>query len=175
MRVSGIDRRGFLKAVFVGIGVTTALSVRLLGGREKKRKPNIVLIFVDDNVVEAINAGGLCPNIRRLGGKGVTFTRAYTPHGVCGPARFAVLSGRYMSRCREDSCTIPESRIHGSTAIGGMTVEGQRFIWSGHITSEEWNVAKLLKLASYKTFYAGKVHGHMQDAEVDKNLVAEAK
>lgn len=175
MKVLRLDRRGFLKAAFAGVGVSCLHPVSLLGSQKKIRRPNIVLIFVDDNVVEAINAGGLCPNIRRLGRKGVTFTRAYTPHGVCGPTRFAVLSGRYMSRCREDLCTIPESRIHGCAAIGGMTVEGQRFIWSGHILAEEWNAAKLLKLAGYKTFYAGKVHGHMQDAEVDKDLIAEAK
>jgi len=119
--------------------------------------------------------GGLCPNIRSLGETGVTFTRAYTPHGVCGPARFSLLTGRYMSRCREDSCTIPESRIHGSAAIGGLTIEGQRFIWSGHILAGEWNVARLLKIAGYATFYAGKVHGHMQDAEVPGDLGLPAK
>ncbi|MEE8576583.1 MAG: sulfatase-like hydrolase/transferase [candidate division Zixibacteria bacterium] len=175
MKVSKLDRRSFLKTAFAGAGVSCLHPVRLLGSEKNSRKPNIVMIFVDDNVVEAINAGGLCPNIRSLGEKGITFTRAYTPHGVCGPTRFSLLTGRYMSRCREDSCTIPESRIHGSTDIGGLTIEGQRFIWSGHVVSEEWNVAKLLKLAGYKTFYAGKVHGHMQDAEIEKDLIAEAK
>jgi len=80
-----------------------------------------------------------------------------------------------MSRCKEQQCTIPESRIHGSAAIGGITIEGQRFIWSGHILAREWNVAKLLKLAGYATFYAGKVHGHMQDAEVNRELELAAK
>jgi len=175
MNVLRLDRRGFLKAVCAGVGVTAGLPVGSSAAERKKRKPNIVLIFVDDNVVETIEGGGLCPNIRSLGEKGVTFTHAYTPHGVCGPARFAVLSGRYMSRCKDEHCTIPESRIHGSTAIGGLTVEGQRFIWSGHILATEWNVAKLLKLAGYSTFYAGKVHGHMQDAEMPKDLELAAK
>ena len=157
------------------IGVAAASPSWLSGREKKRRKPNIVMIFVDDNVIEAIKNGGLCPNIKSLGEKGITFTRAYTPHGVCGPARFALLSGRYMSRCKEDQCAIPESRIHGSTAMGGLTIEGQRFIWSGHILAREWNVAKLLKLAGYTTFYAGKVHGHMQDAEVDKKLAVAAR
>ncbi len=169
------NRRDFLKAASVGIGLTAFSPSGLCRAEKKRRKPNIVLIFVDDNVVETINRGGLCPNIRSLGKKGVTFTHAYTPHGVCGPARFALLSGRYMSRCKQESCVIPESRIHGSTAIGSMTIEGQRYIWSGHILAGEWNVAKLLKLAGYTTFYAGKVHGHMQDAKVDKELELAAK
>ena len=138
-------------------------------------RPNVILFFVDDNVVEAINKGGLCPNIQRLAREGITFNRAYTPHGVCGPARFAVLSGRYMSRCLEEINTTPESRIHGSTDMGGLTVEGQRFIWAGSILSREWNVAKLLQLAGYKTFFTGKVHGHMQDAPVDRILELAAK
>jgi hypothetical protein len=102
----------------------------------RSEKPNIILFFVDDNVVDTINAGGLCPNIDSLAKRGITFTLAYTPHGVCGPARFAVLSGRYMSRCIEQHCLIPESRIHGSTSMGGLTIEGQRFIWSGSIMAE---------------------------------------
>ena len=175
MKVSKLDRRSFLKAAFSRACVSCLHPVRLLALEKKRRHPNIVLILVDDNVVEAIKDGGLCPNIRSLGEKGVTFSRAYTSHGVCGPARFAVLTGRYMSRCVDDSCTIPESRVHGSRAIGGLTVEGQRFIWSGHILSKEWNVAKLLKRGGYSTFYAGKVHGHMQDAEVAKDLIANAK
>jgi arylsulfatase A-like enzyme len=175
MKTLRLERRDFLKAAFAGIGVAGLCPGRLRGADTKRRKPNIVTVFVDDNVVETINAGGLCPNIRSLGEKGVTFARAYTPHGVCGPARFSLLTGRYMSRCRDDSCTIPESRIHGSADIGGLTIEGQRFIWSGHILAGEWNIAKLLKIAGYATFYAGKVHGHMQDAEVPGELELAAK
>lgn len=169
------NRRDFLKTTFAGFGVAVASPSSLLSREKKRRKPNIVMIFVDDNVIETINSGGLCPNIKSLGKKGVTFTHAYTPHGVCGPARFALLSGRYMSRCKQETCIIPESRIHGSTDMGGLTIEGQRFIWSGHILAAEWNAAKLLKLAGYTTFYAGKVHGHMQDVKVDRELELAAR
>jgi hypothetical protein len=100
----------------LGSIVALACSPSLTHPAARQRdKPNIILFFVDDNVVEAIEAGGLCPNIDSLASQGITFTRAYTPHGVCGPARYAVLTGRYMSRCVEDHCLVPESRIHGST------------------------------------------------------------
>ena len=174
MKTLRLERRDFLKATLAAAGAVAGILPPSSGAESKRSRPNIVMIFVDDNVVETINRGGLCPNIRSLGETGVTFTRAYTPHGVCGPARFSLLTGRYMSRCVDDSCTIPESRIHGSAAIGGLTIEGQRFIWSGHILAKEWNIAKLLKLAGYTTFYTGKVHGHMQDAEIEKDLIANA-
>jgi len=174
MSSTTLSRRDFLRTTSLAVAGLT-ITPRLALASQDFEKPNIIVCFVDDNVIETINKGGLCPNIRSLGEKGVTFTHAYTPHGVCGPARFALLSGRYMSRCREQQCTIPESRIHGSAAIGGITIEGQRFIWSGHILAREWNVAKLLKMAGYTTFYAGKVHGHMQDAEVNEELELAAK
>lgn len=170
-----MKRRDFLKAACAGLSLSGMPSTWLWAAQIQPQKPNIVMIFVDDNVVETIKRGGLCPNIRSLGKKGVTFTHSYTPHGVCGPARFALLSGRLMSRCVEDHCATPESRIHGSTAMGGLTIEGQRFIWSGSILAREWNMAKLLKRAGYQTFYAGKVHGHMQDAPVDSALESAAK
>jgi arylsulfatase A-like enzyme len=172
---ASIPRREFMKSACAGIALASFTPGLLSGVQEKPAKPNVVLIFVDDNVVETMHSGGLCPNIKDLGNKGVTFTHAFTPHGVCGPSRFAVLSGRTMSRCIEKNITTPESRIHGSKAIGGTTIEGQRFIWSGHILNEEWNVGKLMKHAGYKTFYAGKVHGHMQDGVIDNALREAAK
>ncbi len=143
--------------------------------RAQESKPNIILFFVDDNVVETMEAGGLCPNIDKLADRGVSFMRAYTPHGVCGPSRFSVLSGRYMSRCISETQVIPESRIHGSAGIGGLTIEGQRFIWSGSLLSEEWNAGKLMQHGGYKTFFTGKVHHHMQSAPVDEKLEQGAK
>ncbi len=174
-----MNRRLFLKEVACATGAAAlaeGLRPKMASASRSSSKPNIILFFVDDNVVETIKTGGLCPNIRSLGENGVTFTRAYTCHGVCGPARFAVLTGRYMSRCKQEHCNVPESRIHGSHSTGGMTIEGQKFIWSGKILADEWNAGKLMQKGGYKTFYAGKVHGHMQDAKIDDpDLEAAAK
>ncbi len=97
-----MKRRTFLNRITGTAMAAGGPWAHLAVGAQSPRKPNIVLFFVDDNVVETIRRGGPCPNIRSLGDNGVTFSRAYTPHGVCGPARFAILSGRYMSRCIDE-------------------------------------------------------------------------
>jgi arylsulfatase A-like enzyme len=162
-------RREFLKnAAAAGLAAVAAggrvMQVAAAGSGQGS-KPNIILFFVDDNVVETIGNGGLCPNIRKLMKTGVTFTRAYTASGVCGPARFNVLSGRYWSRSQEETARIPELRIHGG-GMGGLTIEGQ-VVGGAKILSSDWNVGKLMQLGGYKTFYTGKVHGHMQSAGIE--------
>lgn len=63
-----------------------------------KRKPNVLLIAVDDlnHWVGHLgrNPQAKTPNIDRLARMGVTFTRAYCAAPVCNPSRAALLSGR---------------------------------------------------------------------------------
>ncbi|MHC4351683.1 MAG: hypothetical protein ACYTE3_25175 [Planctomycetota bacterium] len=63
-RTFEFNRRRFLKTTFVGLGVAAASPLSLVSQERRRRKANIVMILVDDNVVETINNGGLCPNIR---------------------------------------------------------------------------------------------------------------
>ncbi len=161
--------------VVTGIVMVFSSGCRVTPGDRETAAPNIILFFVDDNVAETIKAGGLCPNISSIANQGISFTRSYTPAGVCGPSRFCVLTGRVPSRCINEKYRIPESRIHGSTSMGGMTIEGQLIPGEPKILSKEWNLGKLMQLGGYKTFYTGKVHGHMQDSPVDPELVKASK
>jgi arylsulfatase A len=68
-------------------------------------RPNIILFMVDDlgyGDVGAYNPNSKIrtPNIDRLAAQGMRFTDAHTAAGVCTPARYAALAGRYSFRTR---------------------------------------------------------------------------
>ena len=65
------------------------------------RKPNVILIFTDDQGTLDAGCYGskdlMTPNIDKLAETGVRFTQAYA-HTVCCPARAALLTGRHPQR-----------------------------------------------------------------------------
>ncbi len=89
-----MDRRQFVK--LAGLG----LSAGMLSGCgkyiRKKERPNVLFIAVDDLRPE-LNCYGQSyvksPNIDRLAGEGVTFTRAYCQSAVCNPSRASLMTG----------------------------------------------------------------------------------
>ena len=66
------------------------------------QKPNVLFIAVDDlnHWVGHLrrNRQTKTPNIDRLAGMGVTFTRAYCAAPVCNPSRTALMSGMRPAR-----------------------------------------------------------------------------
>jgi len=93
------------------------------------QRPNILWICTDQQRFNTIAALGnpliRTPNIDRLVGSGVSFTRAYCQSTVCAPSRASFLTGRYprTTGCRQNGQSIPKrerliSRIladHGYT------------------------------------------------------------
>jgi arylsulfatase A-like enzyme len=81
---------GFLAPV---IGVTA----------ETPQRPNIVIIFTDDQGYGDLGSYGLTtaktPHLDRMAEEGTRFTSFYT-QPVCGPARSALLTGRYPERSK---------------------------------------------------------------------------
>lgn len=61
--------------------------------------PNVVIILTDQlrYDVLGVNGSSICrtPALDRLAHQGMRFTNAYTPCGLCTPARASVLTGRY--------------------------------------------------------------------------------
>ena len=99
---------------------------------ESPKRPNILLILIDDLGFEAIGAyGGASyetPNIDRLAAEGVRFTYAYsTP--LCSPSRLKLMTGRYNSRNYTEWGVLPRDEV---------------------------TFANLLRDAGYATFLAGK-------------------
>ncbi len=74
-------------------------------GREHLKKPNIILILIDDLGYGDIgcygNTTNLTPNIDRLAREGMRFTDFHTNGPMCTPTRAALLSGMYQNRLGE--------------------------------------------------------------------------
>jgi arylsulfatase A-like enzyme len=83
------------------------------------RPKNVLLIVVDqwraDYLPHALPWLPL-PNIRRLMGEGVTFTRHVTTTVPCGPARASLLTGLYLMNHRAVQNTIPLDARHFNLA-----------------------------------------------------------
>ncbi len=99
---------------------------------EAPKRPNILLILIDDLGFEAIGSyGGASyetPNIDSLAADGVRFTHAYsTP--LCSPSRLKLMTGRYNSRNYTEWGVLPRDEV---------------------------TFAKLLQDAGYATFLTGK-------------------
>lgn len=134
-----MTRRGFLKAAGAG-----AASLALLGAMRQAqaatgKRPNILLLFSDDQRFSTINALGckevITPNLDTLVKSGVSFTRASImggTHGaVCVASRAMLMSGRSIYHLQNKGNAIPPE----------------------HVTLPE-----LLKRNGYRTFHTGKWH-----------------
>lgn len=126
-------RRNFLTAA-AGLGLP------LLNG-QPRRKPNIVVIFLDDSGYSDFRPFGKTeyptPNVERLASQGCRFTNFYVPQAVCSASRSALLSGCYPGRTQVFGAHPPRAR--------GLE---PKFATMGEV----------LKTAGYKTAVFGKWH-----------------
>lgn len=84
-------------------GSTAGRPMKAEDGARSAERPNIIMILADDfgwgdascNNPEASFA---TPSIDRIAREGIRFTNAYTPHAVCTPTRYSLLTGRYTWR-----------------------------------------------------------------------------
>lgn len=88
--------------IFLLIGVQT-VSAQLKSSKQiVDKKPNIVIILVDDlgsgDVSSLFRKILKTPNIDRFAKEGVKFESGYVPVPLCGPSRAAILTGRYPQR-----------------------------------------------------------------------------
>ena len=111
------------------------------------QRPNIVLIMTDQQRADFLNSAGFAldtmPFVDALGARGTRFSRAYTPNPTCGPARCAMLSGRFphATRVREN---------------GGLAniVRGD-------------DLLDILRAQNYALFLAGKNHSYRAAKDFD--------
>ena len=118
-----------------------------LGHSVAADKPNVVLLFTDDQGTLDLNCFGAkdlqTPNLDELAQTGVRFTQAYA-HTVCCPSRAALLTGRHPQR-------------------GGVNhwLQGDRNGSDAHLANmdaSELTIAEVLKSAGYDTALFGKWH-----------------
>jgi len=103
----------------------------------KTQQPNILFIMVDQLTAALTGAYDhpvvKTPNLDRLVAEGVRFDTAYSNCPVCGPARGALMTGRYVSNCK----------VYDNAAT-----------WS----EDEVTIPHYLTLAGYDTVLSGKMH-----------------
>ncbi|MFO1314350.1 MAG: sulfatase-like hydrolase/transferase [Burkholderiales bacterium] len=66
------------------------------------RKPNLLVILIDDLRYDEFGAGGhpymVTPNVDRLAHEGALFERAFHTTPICSPNRASIVTGQYASR-----------------------------------------------------------------------------
>jgi len=112
------------------------------------RKPNFVLVFVDNFGNGDLGCSGSklhrTPNVDRMAAEGMKFTSFYVASGVCTPSRAALMTGCYPRRVN----------LHIS---GGHTPVLRAADPKG-LNPDETTIAEVLKQAGYATGIFGKWH-----------------
>lgn len=135
----GLSRRNFLRAT--ACGAATLLAGPLLA--QPARKPNVVLIYTDDQGTADLPSYGsrdlVMPHVESLAARGVRFSQFYAPAPICSPSRAGALTGRYPLRAG-----VP-SNVSSDRGAPGLP-------------SRAITMAEMLKAAGYATAHIGKWH-----------------
>ena len=177
-------RRNFLKTLGLGAASIALNGCANLSGPAKAdtthKKPNVVLILVDDLGWTDVGCYGSTfyetPNIDRLADEGMRFTDGYAACAVCSPTRAAIMTGRYPARLgvtdwirsRFQGGAIPEDKKNPTEYVGGKNKKllcPPNALW---MELEEITLAEALKPAGYTSCHIGKWHLGADDWYPDK-------
>jgi arylsulfatase A-like enzyme len=126
----------FLSLILVGL-------VSLTQASAEEHKPNVVIIFIDDQGYYDLGCYGATevktPRIDQLATEGIRFTDYYAAAPICSPSRAGLLTGAYPRRI-------------------GMETWVQRADSSRGIHPDEVTMAELFKANGYATACVGKWH-----------------
>ena len=142
-------RRNFLKTIG-GVGAALLMKPQLLapGSTGVEKKPNFIIIFVDDMGYGDLGCFGSkknrTPHIDQMATEGVKFTDFYVACSVCTPSRAALLTGCYPQRLNmhEDE--------NGRCVLFPNSRKG--------LHPDEITIAEILQGQGYKTACIGKWH-----------------
>ena len=139
MSKDGYTRRNFLKTI--GLTVTSLTvpacmgSHRSRGSKASAEKPNLIIIFTDDQGYQDVGCFGSpninTPNLDRMAAEGMKFTDFYVAASVCSPSRAALMTGCYPPRVGITKVLFP------GDSIG--------------LNPEEVTIADILKTRGYAT------------------------
>jgi len=112
----------------------------------EQKKPNIVILFVDDLGYGELGCQGNSeiptPHIDSIAENGVRCTSGYVTAPVCSPSRAGLMSGRHQSRFGWDINVMPHTVPHSGFGI----------------PASETTIAERMKEAGYRTGLIGKWH-----------------
>jgi arylsulfatase A-like enzyme len=134
------------------VSIFLALSVVLCGplrGAETPRKPNIVMVFIDDMGWGDFSCFGntavRTEHIDRLAAEGLRFSQFYVSAPICSPSRVALTTGQYPARWRITSY------------LDNRALNERRGV-AQWLDPSAPTLARLLKQAGYATGHFGKWH-----------------
>lgn len=117
------------------------------GGKAREGRPNIVIIMTDQQRADLCGREGfpldLTPFADRISNEGAWFDRAYTPCPASGPARVAMLTGRFPRVTHADSNHNIEDAVFGE------------------------DLMQVASKSGYKTVLVGKNHSHLKKEHLD--------
>ena len=117
-----------------------------------QQKPNVILIYVDDLGYGDLSSYGATkintPNLDKLAGQGIRFTRGYATSATCTPSRYALMTGEYPWR-KQGTGVLP-----GDAALV--------------VPTDKMTLPGVFKKAGYATAIVGKWHLGLGEA-VEKN------
>jgi arylsulfatase A-like enzyme len=121
----------FLLSLFIGLSGCGNENTKI------REKPNILLIFTDQQNASMLSAAGNkdlnTPAMDFLANQGMRFSQAYCTSPVCGPARSSIVSGRMPHETGVD--------------------------WNGQSMKEDvLNTGEIFRSAGYQTVWGGKWH-----------------
>jgi len=117
---------------------------------QKSGRPNVILIYTDDQGAIDLNCFGatdlVTPNMDKLVKSGIKFTQFYGAP-ICSPSRAGVLTGKTPQR----------AGVPGN--VSSLSLEAG-------MPTEQYTMAEMFKDAGYKTAHIGKWHlGHGKDKQ----------
>ena len=168
MTEAALTRRRFLRVVGGAALGGAAASLWPQPARSAERRPNIVLVLVDDMGWQDGAALGspafVTPNIDRLAREGMTFANAYAACAVCSPTRAAIMTGQYPARTGITDWIRPRRAAawtpHGDPMpyTGGPKRELLTPENRPGLPPDEVTMAELLRDNGYATCHVGKWH-----------------
>ena len=143
-------RRDFIKAIGFGAASVAfpGCVSELGGGKGARRRPNIVIIFTDDQGYADVGCFGAkgfkTPNLDRMANDGMRFTNFYVSQAVCSASRASLLTGCYSNRVSIYGALMPWTKVG--------------------LNPQEETIADILKQQGYATGIFGKWHlGHHKE------------
>jgi arylsulfatase A-like enzyme len=152
---SAVYRRTvFLLFCLLVISFAPSVSAPLLGQDDTAKKPNIVLINLDDADTELFSNFNLTqryPNLSRLADTGLKFTNLHATTPLCGPSRACLYRGQYA---HNTGILVNEPT---APVANGMTGGIRRYRDQGFFADD---LSTWMKDAGYRTMMVGKfLHG----------------
>lgn len=147
-KMKTLTRRRFMQTTgILGAGVFAGPLTRLAMA-EGSPKPNVIIIFTDDQGYQDLGSFGSpkikTPNIDQMAKEGMRFTDFYSGASVCTPSRAALLTGCYPERVGNLGVLFPKD--------------------NKGLNPKEITIAGMLKNHGYATACVGKWHlGHLKE------------